>query len=205
MNRIILSLLTFLIAPGTFTALETVSAQTADDYFHQAVDYAIRVELDTDAKMAFGEETIRYTNNSPDTLTEFYLHLYPNAFRGKESEYWKYYSRRFNYTLRNIPKANRSWINLYEVTVDGDSVTVDVDDTIGHMALPRPLPPGASMEIRLRFEEKVRKRRGRSGYVGYHYDFAQWYPKVVVYDEDGFHPDKHKAGEFYGEFGSLAR
>lgn len=202
MNRFIVSLLTFFIAPGVFTALETTSAQTSDDYFQQGVDYVIRVELDTDAKMAFGEETIRYTNNSPDTLAEFYLHLYPNALRGKESEYWKYYSRRFNYSLRNIPKANRSWIKLYDVTVDGDSVLVDVDDTVGRMALPRPLRPGESMEIRLRFEEKVRKRISRSGYVGSHYDFAQWYPKVVVYDRDGFHPDKHKAGEFYGEFGS---
>ena len=47
----------------------------------------------------------------------------------------------------------------------------------------------------------VARRQGRQGR---HYDFAQWYPKVVVYDQYGW--EEHPlvpAGEFYGEFGNF--
>jgi hypothetical protein len=201
MKAVVHSLLFVICALPIFDA-ETSSA-APEDYFQQKVEYIIRVNLDTDAKMSTGEEVIHYTNNAPDTLKEFYLHLYPNAFRSKESEWAKYRARRFNFSLRSIPKAQRSYMNLHNVTIDGDSAEVDVDDTIAHMNLPKPLAPGDSMTIRLRFESRIRKRLGRAGYVGDHYDFAQWYPKVVVYDEKGFHPDKHMAGEFYGEFGTF--
>jgi hypothetical protein len=197
--------LSCLYALAAFCACASVWAtpSAAQEPFQQHVDYIIRINLDTETKMASGSETVQYTNNSPDTLSEFYLHLYPNAFRSKDSELYRYYARRFNWVIRDIPKDKRSYMNLHDVTVGGEPVTVDVDDTIAHLTLPQPLPPGGTMEIRLRFEGKVRKRFYRAGYVGNHYDFAQWYPKVVVYDQNGFHPDKHKAGEFYGEFGTF--
>jgi hypothetical protein len=194
----------FVCALAAFICLVSASAVSAEDkYFQQDVDYIIQINLDTEDKFASGDEIIKYTNNSPDTLTEFYLHLYPNAFRSKESDFIQFYTRRYNFTVMDVPKANRSYMTLHDVIVNGDSVTVDIDDTIARISLPKPLLPGSSLEISLRFEQKVRKRLARAGYVGKHYDFAQWYPKVVVYDKNGFHPDKHKAGEFYGEFGKF--
>ena len=44
---------------------------------------------------------------------------------------------------------------------------------------------------------------GRSGYSGEQYNMAQWYPKMVVYDQNGWHPDQYRMGEFYGEFGAF--
>lgn len=172
-------------------------------YFQQDVQYVISVKLDTEDKKSTGEQTIHYVNNSPDTLEQFYLHLYPNAFKDGDTEYMRFRNRRYNAVFGNLSGDHRAWMTLQDVTVDGRSVVPDVDDTIARIDLPRPLPPGGNMEIRLRFESKLRERFGRAGYTGDHLDFAQWYPKVVVYDRAGFHLDKHKAGEFYGEFGTF--
>ena len=50
-------------------------------YWQQRVDYTIRATLDTTAKRLSGTETIRYTNNSPDTLRFVWMQLDQNLFR----------------------------------------------------------------------------------------------------------------------------
>ena len=65
------------------------TAGAAEDYFQQDVHYTINAHLDTEAHMLTGTEKILYVNNSPDTLWALYLHLYPNAFKSKESAYLK--------------------------------------------------------------------------------------------------------------------
>jgi hypothetical protein len=51
------------------------------EYWQQRVDYVIRVTLDTAAKRINGTESIRYTNNSPDSLRFIWLQLDQNLFR----------------------------------------------------------------------------------------------------------------------------
>src|ERR687898_780916 len=51
------------------------------DYWQQRVDYRIRATLDTASKRIPGTESIRYTNNSPDTLRFVWLQLDQNLFR----------------------------------------------------------------------------------------------------------------------------
>ena len=56
------------------------------------------------------------------------------------------------------------------------------------------IPAGARLSTTLRRQG----RRGRS------FDFAQWYPKVAVYDRGGWQPHALvPSGEFYGEFGTF--
>src|SRR3954468_23639607 len=50
-------------------------------YWQQRVDYLIRATLDTGAKRITGSESIRYTNNSPDTLRFLWMQLDQNLFR----------------------------------------------------------------------------------------------------------------------------
>ncbi|MEO8089187.1 MAG: hypothetical protein ABI703_02695, partial [Gemmatimonadales bacterium] len=45
------------------------------DYWQQRVDYAIKATLDTARHQIIGTESIRYTNNSPDTLRFVWMQL----------------------------------------------------------------------------------------------------------------------------------
>src|SRR5438034_427214 len=75
------------------------------------------------------------------------------------------------------------------------------DSTIAHWTLPRPLLPGDSMVVEVDWRARPSTLPRRQGRRGRRFDFAQWYPKVVVYDRYGWeaHP-LYPAGEFYGEF-----
>ncbi|HET6350138.1 MAG TPA: M1 family aminopeptidase [Candidatus Krumholzibacteria bacterium] len=173
------------------------------DYFQQFHHTTIHCKLDAQRKWLSGSETIVYANNSPDTLKEFYLHLYPNAFRSKDSAYMRDEHRQYNLVLRDLSEEHKGWLKIENVKIDGTAVEPKIDDTIAQMTLPAPLAPGDTLHIQLTFDEKIHKAEDRSGYTGNHFDMAQWYPKIVVYDDKGFHPDKFMTGEFYGEFGTF--
>src|SRR5512133_1838532 len=50
-------------------------------YWQQRVDYDLHGTLDTAAKSLQGEMTLRYTNNSPDTLRFLWFQVEQNAFK----------------------------------------------------------------------------------------------------------------------------
>ena len=57
------------------------STLSASQYWQQFVTYKMDVRLDTSIHTLTGQSTITYKNNSPDTLYNFYLNLYANAFQ----------------------------------------------------------------------------------------------------------------------------
>ncbi|UCE19094.1 MAG: BamA/TamA family outer membrane protein [Gemmatimonadota bacterium] len=187
-----------------FSSALITHAGAPNSYWQQSVDYAIDVTLIPETHILTGDETIIYRNNSPDTLKSIYLHLYPNAFRSEKTTFMEERRRFNNFNLRKFPEENRGHIDIADFRIDDRSVPFTVDETVLLAKLPQSLPPDGSMTIHFSFVEKVREKFGRAGYRRQHYDFAQWYPKMVVYDEEGWHPEKfHAMGEFYGEFGTF--
>jgi hypothetical protein len=78
------------------------------------------------------------------------------------------------------------------------------DSTIVRFALPRVLAPGDSIALEMDWDARPSTTPRRQGRQGRRFDFAQWYPKVVVYDRYGWQERPlYPAGEFYGEFGSF--
>ncbi len=174
-----------------------------EEYWQQKVDYDIKVRLDPALHMLTGTETIRYRNNSPDTLDRFYLHLYANAYRDKTSQLIRDYMQGTLHFFIGLPESWRGWIDVTALTIGGDDIDFTVKGTILSADLPSLLPPGGEVSIDVAFTEKIRPVLGRAGYMGDHYSIAQWYPKMVVYDREGWHPDQLRMGEFYGEFGDF--
>src|SRR5512142_2148675 len=66
-----------------FLALQTPAADSfpAAPYWQQQVAYRITAALDEPSGVLTGHARIVYVNRSPDTLSDFYVHQYLNAFR----------------------------------------------------------------------------------------------------------------------------
>lgn len=194
------------------TSLFSTSLFAVGDYWQQYVHYDYKVKLDVESHTLSGDGIITYKNNSPDTLDRIYLHLYPNAFKDENSTMARE-AKKLNY--RRIPTPqNNGYLNVLEFRItrknkdvipgEAPVVAYHVDDTILESKLPELLPPGEELQIYIKFFEKIPSLISRGGWRGNQYDLAQWYPKLVVYDEKGWHPDQfHISGEFYGEFATF--
>ena len=181
-------------------------------YWQQSVDYKMSVVLIDSVRQLACSSMITYKNNSPDTLRDIYMHLYPNAFQigsVKHREYMNDYGResRAQYFKDNL-EGYESSIRVRSLTVSkkGDIILSDykVDDTILHAQLKKPLLPDEEIRIDLDWSHHVGGMVERAGYVDGQYNMAQWYPKIAAYDEKGWHAEPfHAEGEFYGEFGNF--
>ncbi|MEO7965192.1 MAG: hypothetical protein ABIT38_14900, partial [Gemmatimonadaceae bacterium] len=66
----------------TANAFRSASGAPGHSYWQNRADYDLRATLDTAAKTLRGEMTMRYTNNSPDTLHFVWMQVEQNAFKG---------------------------------------------------------------------------------------------------------------------------
>lgn len=163
-------------------------------YWQQNVKYQIDVRLDTEKHTLQGREVLEYTNNSPDTLEYVWFHLYPNAYKNNETLFAKELRRLGNGRFHSLKAQGKELRWEYKKG----------DITEARVYLPSPLYPGGKITFEIEFLVKIPLIFSRLGHVGRHYEITQWYPKVVVYDEQGWHPDGyHAVGEFYGEFGTF--
>ena len=175
-------------------------------YWQQRVAYEITASLDEPSGVLSGKARIRYVNQSPDTLRDFSVHQYLNAFR-PGSRWAAADSAEQRVRFQHMQGPDYAFERITSSTVMGDSRKPDYpyapDSTIAHWHLPRPLAPGDSMEVEIEWRARPSTLPRRQGRQGRRFDFAQWYPKVVVYDKHGWqdHP-LYPAGEFYGEFAS---
>jgi len=176
-------------------------------YWQQHVHYRIVARLDEAATRLHSRGELVYVNNSPDTLKEMYFHQYLNAFR-PGSKWSAVDEREGRVRFQNLKDPDYGYERFTTPpTVDGSAVFIDYpgapDSTVVHFRLPRPLPPHDSIRIAFEWDARPSTVPRRQAHRGRTWDFAQWYPKVAVYDRAGWEPNALvPAGELYGEYGT---
>ena len=195
--------------PNTY---RTGSGAPGHQYWQQRADYTIAVRLDDTKQRIYGEETIVYTNNSPDILEYLWLQLDQNQ-RAKDSDSYKI----ANHTLENrmslralqgIYPDFEGGFNLdYVKDISGKDLPYAVVKTMMRIDPPAPVKPGESFSFKIKWWYNINDRMklgGRSGYEyfasddNYLYTIAQFFPRMCVYDDIEGWQNKQFLGK--GEF-----
>ncbi len=174
--------------------------------WQQHVAYTISVSLNDSDNTLKANIQMVYTNNSPNTLTQIYMHLWPNAYSSRNTAFAKQHLENGKTDFYFAKTEERGNIDSLNFLVDNQKIdwqyTKDID--IALLNLKEPLKPNASITISTPFYVKLPKVYSRLGHENQLYCITQWYPKPAVYDVNGWNPMPYlDQGEFYSEFGSF--
>ena len=185
----------------------TVSAQ----YWQQKVDYTMSVELDAKTADYTGVQKLVYTNNSPETLSKVFYHLYFNAFRPGSDMAIRLKNGgdrngRFKVNIDSLSAFQSGYLKVSSLKQDGVPAKIIESGTILEVTLNKPLASGASTVLDLEFNGHVPdlvRRAGKNSKEGVGFSMAQWYPKMSEYDVDGWNTDPYTGREFHGVWGDF--
>jgi hypothetical protein len=174
----------------------------------QGVDYRIEARLDESSQVLHARARLRYLNRSGSTLDTLWLHQYLNAFRPNSAwarrELETGASRRF----QELGPEDHAFERFTRVEAGGRPIAPvypgSPDSTVVALPLPAPLAPGDSVTVTMDWDARLSTVPRRQGRRGRHYDFAQWYPRVAVFEDGRWQTQPLlPQGEFYGEFGAF--
>jgi len=175
-------------------------------YWQNRADYTIQATLDTFTNILKGSETIRYTNNSSDSLHSLWLQLDQNTYRP---------DARSNFFTEGASDRHTDGYTLTSVKLEQGGIITTADfivtDTRLQIRLKKALPSGSGrINILISYQYTVPGDFGnRTDYTvtrnGKIYEIAQWYPRMCVYDDSqGWNTLPFLgSGEFYCEYGDF--
>lgn len=203
--------------PNTY---RSASGAPGPDYYQQQADYVMDIVLDDENAKIYGEETITYTNNSPDDLEYLWVQLDQNV-RAKDSKS----------PLRNgggVPMAEPTgafvqkyftepfdggFVIDYVKDANGKPLPYTINQTMMRVDIPQPLKSKEKFSFRIKWNYNIPDHtvnRARSGYEYFPKDgnrayvIAQFFPRMAVYnDVEGW--QNHQfwgSGEFALPFGN---
>lgn len=205
-NKIIVTIIiAFLFIPLSPSCYSQASA------WQQKVEYVMTIDFDHTIHQYSGKQKLTYYNNSPDTLTKVFYHLYFNAFQpgssmDVQSRQIADPDRRVGDRISKLTSTEIGYQKINSLKRDGKDQTFTVEGTILEVSLSQPILPRTKAIFELDFNAQVPvqiRRSGRNSKEGIDYSMTQWYPKICEYDFQGWHADPYIGREFYGVFGSF--
>ena len=204
-------------------SLLLMNAFAQPDRWQQKINYKIDAALDVITNKVTGTEQIEYYNNSPDTLSKVFFHMYWNAFqpnssmdvrsqqlgkvvlgKDKQDKDVLDWDRRVMDRIGKLSPAEQGYQKALSIKVNGKNQQLKEHETILEVVLDKPILPKSKTSFTVNFEAQVPlqvRRSGRDNVEGVRYSMSQWYPKMVEYDYQGWHANQYVAREFYGVWG----
>lgn len=182
-------------------------------YYQQQAKYKMDIDVDAKNFTYNGNQTLTYTNNSPDELNVVYFHLYWNAFKagsmmdqrvagqGKNGD-----SRLQNNgisRLASIPKEEEGAQNIHWIKQNGKDLKFEIQETVMKVYLDSPIKSNTSTKFTMEWDAVIPmqiRRAGRNNREGIDMTVTQWYPKIAEYDYDGWATFDYIGREFHAPF-----
>lgn len=192
-----------------FGILGYASGQNA--YWQQKAAYEIAIDFDVNTHRYTGTQKLKYTNNSPDTLTKVFYHLFLNAFQpGSQMDVRSRTiadpDARVGDRIAKLAPDEIGYQKIQSLAQNGKPLKYEVQGTILEVKLDQHILPGSSHIFDMKFEAQVPlqiRRTGRNSKEGIEYSMSQWYPKISEYDREGWHANPYIAREFHGVWGDF--
>lgn len=200
----------FLILAASTTFAQSTKNATPG-YWQQAIKYKMSVDFNHKLHQYAGNQTIEYTNNSPDTLKKLFFHLYFNAFQpgsmmDVRSRTIEDPDARVRARIAALKPNEVGFLHLKSISRKGVSLQMRENETILEVTLDKPILPGEKTTFETSFEGQVPvqiRRSGRNNAEGVDYSMSQWYPKMCEYDKDGWNTTPYVGREFHGVWGDF--
>ncbi len=183
--------------------------------------YQTNVTLDTATHMLSAETILTWTNPDHKPVDHMLFHMYYNAFKNSNSTFFTEGTFPDFLTPSGLDECQWSYIQIDQIH---DSNLTDLssqisyiqpdddnlhDQTVLRLDLPTPIPPGQSIQLTYKWSAKIPHIMPRTGYNKEYYFFAQWFPKLGVYELPGIRyatqggwncHQYHANGEYYSDF-----
>ena len=170
-----------------------------ENYWQNSADYKIKIKFNPYNKFIDGTETIKYYNNSPDTLSELVIRLYQNFYKSNSA-------RNFQISSESVTDG----IELKRLIINNESIILDDNSSLNFtntnliIKLSEKIKPISSVSIAVDWNFTIPAGSPiRMGvYDSTSFLIAYWYPQIAVYDDiDGWDKiDFNGEQEMYNDF-----
>ncbi len=187
------------LAKGT----RTTTGKTGKSYWQNKGDYTIHVSFDPASDLLSGNEAITYYNNSPDTLKEMIIRLYPDLYKKGVTRLTDIDEKDLNegVTIDSFKIGNESinnFLNPHKAFHKNTNLIVHPEEYI---------LPHSQVKLLVSWHYSVNAGSPvRTGMVDSgSYFIAYFFPRVAVYDDiDGWDTWSYNGSqEFYNDFGNF--
>ncbi len=195
----------------------TAAGAPGHNYYQQKADYKIAITIDDATQKLTGEETITYTNNSPDQLEYLWLQLDQNLYaQNSDTKLIEVEKMEDFKSIGDVKKRFQYYDGGFKIdaitSTSGQKMTYAINKTMLRIDLEKPLAPNTSITFKIKWWYNINDRMavgGRSGYEyfekdeNYLYTVAHFFPRMCVYnDVEGWQNKQFLGrGEFALPFG----